>query len=106
VWCDLLGSDRVGVDDDFFRLGGHSLMVTQAVSRLRSQFAVDLPIRTFFESPTVAGVAAAIDRLLHAAPPDTMAGVLSQIEALSDEQAASLLQGVVRERPDAPSPHQ
>ncbi|HYO16411.1 MAG TPA: amino acid adenylation domain-containing protein, partial [Thermoanaerobaculia bacterium] len=57
IWCDLLGRDRVGLDDSFFALGGHSLLATQAIARLRQAFQVDLPLRDIFEAPTVRGLA-------------------------------------------------
>ncbi|MDR3410978.1 MAG: phosphopantetheine-binding protein, partial [Formivibrio sp.] len=57
IWSELLKVDNVGVDDDFFDLGGHSLMAFKALSRIRDIFEVDLQVQDFFENPTIAGIA-------------------------------------------------
>ena len=62
IWCELLRLERVSVRQNFFELGGHSLLATQVISRVREAFEVDLPLRVLFESPTVEGLAAVVER--------------------------------------------
>jgi thioester reductase-like protein len=61
IWAEMLGVERVGVHDSFFELGGHSLLAAQLLARIERRFAKPLSLRRLFESPTVAGISAAID---------------------------------------------
>ncbi len=71
IWKQVLGTDRISVEDSFFDLGGHSLLATQVAVRVRRVFSIELPLQSLFEKPTIAAVAEFIDnvRWVTAAPP-------------------------------------
>jgi hypothetical protein len=60
IWSDILGVSPISVAANFFELGGHSLLATQMMSRIREKAQVDVPLRAFFEAPTIAQLAVVI----------------------------------------------
>lgn len=92
IWAQMLSLDQVGIHDDFFDLGGHSLLATQVTSRVINCFKVDLPIKSLFDSPTVADMAMIITQNeTKKARPEDLARMLTEVESLSDEEAQRLL---------------
>jgi len=63
IWRQLLGLEKVGIYDNFFDLGGHSLLITQLLARVRDTFKVDISLHSLFKLPTVATIAKKIERL-------------------------------------------
>jgi amino acid adenylation domain-containing protein len=61
IWCHLLGLKCLGIHDNFFELGGHSLLAMQLLSRVRDAAHVEVSLFSFFEAPTVAGMAAILE---------------------------------------------
>ncbi|MBW7931888.1 MAG: AMP-binding protein, partial [Gammaproteobacteria bacterium] len=67
LWGGVLGREGIGIHDDFFALGGHSLLATRLIARVRDAFGLEVPLVALFESPTIAGLAAAIENTAQAA---------------------------------------
>jgi non-ribosomal peptide synthetase component F len=91
IWASVLKIEVVGVHDNFFDLGGHSLMATQVLSRMRKHFNADIQLRSIFESPTVAELAAHIESVASESTADLLANI-ELLEGLSDEEAQRLLE--------------
>ncbi|HYG09219.1 MAG TPA: phosphopantetheine-binding protein, partial [Pyrinomonadaceae bacterium] len=81
VWQQRLGIERISVNDNFYELGGDSLLATQIVAQLREMFDVELGLDNFFDRQTIAGVAECIEGIL-----------VAEVSNLSDEEAQHLLQ--------------
>ncbi|MBW3549148.1 MAG: amino acid adenylation domain-containing protein, partial [Actinobacteria bacterium] len=92
VWEEVLGLDDVGVDEDFFDMGGHSLLAAQVVARLRESSGRHVPLTAIYESPTVAGLAAAVD----AAASASSAGERTEPSAGAGDEGAPPLAPVPR----------
>jgi amino acid adenylation domain-containing protein len=98
IWQEVLGLEQVGVEDNFFDLGGHSLLATQVISRVREAFRTELPLRIFFETPTVASLAETITQSDSENGDDkTLEEILREIEELpADENLPALAERAAR----------
>jgi len=92
VWVGILGIEKVGIADDFFELGGDSILATQIISRLRQMFRMDLPPIILFDAPSIEKLADYM--MAHEARPgltEKTAIVLKRIEGMSDEEVSRSL---------------
>jgi amino acid adenylation domain-containing protein len=92
ICAEVLGIGRVGIYDNFFALGGHSLLVIQVLARVRKSFQVEVSPREMFESPTVAHLALVVVQLqVEQAGIDATDQILTALEQLSEEESTSML---------------
>lgn len=80
IWAEVLGLERVSIQDDFFKLGGDSLLAAQAISRVCDAFEVELPLRTLFERTTIAELAVPVAETV----------LMAEIEKLSNDEVQEL----------------
>ncbi len=80
ILCSLFNVKEVGINDNFFLLGGHSLLGAQLVIKIRNAFGVDLPLRAIFDAPTIAGLSATIEQQ-----------IIARLESMSEAEAQALV---------------
>jgi acyl carrier protein len=83
VVAELLGLETVGIEENFFLLGGHSLLGAQLIARIGDRFGVEVSLRALFDNPTVADIAAEVERLL-----------VADLDQMSDQEAELLAGGL------------
>ena len=80
ILCALFKVKEVGVNDNFFLLGGHSLLGAQLLTKIRNTFGVDLPLRAIFDAPTIAALSATIER-----------EIITRVELMTEAEAQALV---------------
>jgi amino acid adenylation domain-containing protein len=106
IWRELLRQPEIGIDDNFFEIGGHSLLAMQLMARVRKEFQAELSLRNIFEAPTIAELANILERKQQPAretppplprariSPEQAKELLNKLDELSDTEVESLLQQV------------
>ena len=87
MWQSLLGIEKIGIYDNFFQLGGHSLLGIRLLSRLQEAFQVDIPLKTLFDAPTVIELTRLIEEMF-----------LMEIEGLSEEEISEQVSDIQQEQ--------
>ena len=83
IWSNVFGHENIGIHQQFYALGGHSLIAMQIVAKVRSFYQMDLSLREFFAAPTIAQLSSEIE-----------AKIMREIESLSDDEAGQLVQTI------------
>jgi amino acid adenylation domain-containing protein len=108
IWVNVLGVERVGANDDFFTLGGHSLRATRVVSHVHRALGAEVAVRALFESPTLAGFAEQVDRAAGTAVPETglqalggTGATLAVVDEMEEDELDRLLRELAMEEEEA-----
>ncbi|HWN42454.1 MAG TPA: non-ribosomal peptide synthetase, partial [Thermoanaerobaculia bacterium] len=98
VWREVLGVERIGVDDNFWELGGHSLLATKVLSRLCDSLGLDMPLQSLFEAPTLAGFAQSVGNhiLASSGTEPELGDLLDELEGLSEVELQALIEEETR----------
>jgi amino acid adenylation domain-containing protein len=91
IWVDVLKKERIGVTESFMTLGGHSLLAIRVLGKLSRQFGVRLPLRSLFDTPTIAELAKVVDAEVDAVRQREVAAALASMEGLSDADVQRLM---------------
>jgi amino acid adenylation domain-containing protein len=91
IWRTVLKVDRVGIDDSFWDLGGHSLIATKVLARVRDAFRIDLPLQVLFATPRLADFADAVGQSVLAAQGADISALLAELDGLSDQEIREFL---------------
>ncbi|MGB8507211.1 MAG: phosphopantetheine-binding protein, partial [Pyrinomonadaceae bacterium] len=86
IWSELLRTEQIWADDNFFDLGGHSLMATRLLSRVRLHFHVEVALQDFFKRPTITGLAEVIgEEFINRASPARLDELLDLLDSMDEE---------------------
>ena len=104
IWQDLLGYETIGVHDNFFKMGGDSLLAIQLSTRLREIYQVEITVNNLFDEPTIAMLAAKIRDLCAARQDerDVLEDKLAMIENMSPEEVSRMLAQLKKEKEGNP----
>ncbi|MEO5816460.1 MAG: amino acid adenylation domain-containing protein [Gemmatimonadaceae bacterium] len=91
IWVDVLKKERIGVTESFMTLGGHSLLAIRVLGKLSRQFGVRLPLRSLFDTPTIAELAKVVDAEVDVVRQREVAAALASMEGLSDADVQRLM---------------
>jgi acyl carrier protein len=95
IWSEVLAVDQIGIHDNFFDLGGHSLAATRIISQIIEKLQLDRPIKSLFNSPTIAQMATVVAKnRAKRANKAEVARMLQEVEAMSDEQARAVFENL------------